>query len=213
MFRAMFSSKSRNQKLIYEALTAASQGNYDKSRRLAEKLVERGEPYGNTILGYMLCHGFGFHPDVQAGLNLYQKAYQAGEPEAGYQIGSLIRSNKIQGNPAEAFNLINEAANKNVTDAYCDLGRCYLEGYGCIKDENLAYWWVSKSADAGNEDGKFYLASFQMMGIGVEENDEIFRTGLNDMMAMGMLGNDEAVQFLQKAFPDRDWYAFFAQNR
>ena len=42
------------------------------------------------------------------------------------------------------------AAKQQLADAMQLLGRCYLEGNGLTKDENLAIMWIAKAASLGH---------------------------------------------------------------
>lgn len=213
MFSTKYFSNKRNKKLAFEALQAIKQNDYYKAKTLGEKLIKKGDPYGKTILGALFAHGAGVPYDNQKALEFFNQAYSEGEAEAGFQIGLLIRSKKINGNPIDAFNLFLEAANNGVTDAYHELSLCFYEGYGCTQDNSLAYTWMVRSEELGNEQSKAYRAFFEMSGVGVNENEDNFRSGLQNLMALGMLGNEEAVSILQNCFPNKDWKAFFTQHR
>ncbi|MGZ5028874.1 MAG: hypothetical protein ACXV9T_16965, partial [Methylobacter sp.] len=42
------------------------------------------------------------------------------------------------------------AAKQSLADAMHLLGRCYLEGNGLAKDENLGIMWIAKAASLGH---------------------------------------------------------------
>ncbi len=52
--------------------------------------------------------------------------------------------------PKSAVYWLELAAKQQDTDAMHMLGRCYLEGKGLAKDENLAIMWIAKAASLGH---------------------------------------------------------------
>ncbi|MDO9046517.1 MAG: hypothetical protein Q7U66_02125 [Methylobacter sp.] len=52
--------------------------------------------------------------------------------------------------PKSAVYWLELAAKQNLTDAMHLLGRCYLEGNGLPKDDNLAIMWIAKAASMGH---------------------------------------------------------------
>lgn len=51
----------------------------------------------------------------------------------------------------EAVKNYTRDANKGVAEAQYDLGLLYLNGYGVKQDDKLAYQWIQKAADQGNQ--------------------------------------------------------------
>ena len=75
-------------------------------------------------------------------LELIEEA-DAGDSNAQTDLALLfLEKNK----PKSAIYWLELAAKQQVADAMQLLGRCYLEGYGLAKDENLALMWISKAA-------------------------------------------------------------------
>ena len=52
------------------------------------------------------------------------------------------------------------------------IGTIYLVGLGVAKDEKTALAWFTKSAEAGDPDGVYFLAECYWFGIGTLENKE-----------------------------------------
>ncbi|MDR0233276.1 MAG: hypothetical protein LBI31_00450 [Zoogloeaceae bacterium] len=59
-----------------------------------------------------------------------------------------------------AFYWFSLAANRNSADAMTMLGRCYAEGIGTKKEEELALMWIAKAAARGHP-----IAQKQMQGL------------------------------------------------
>ncbi len=79
-------------------------------------------------------------------LNLIESA-DAGDSNAQTDLALLFLQ---QNKPKSAIYWLELAAKQQFTDAMQLLGRCYLEGYGLAKDENLALMWISKAASLGH---------------------------------------------------------------
>jgi hypothetical protein len=54
------------------------------------------------------------------------------------------------GQPGVAVRWLQRAAQQDYPDAMQCLGRCYAEGHGVGRDENLAVMWIAKAAAAGH---------------------------------------------------------------
>ena len=46
----------------------------------------------------------------------------------------------------------------------------YLNGYGCGKDYNKAFYWTKRAANHGDKDAMNNLSSFYSQGIGTDKN-------------------------------------------
>lgn len=206
-------TRKRSTKLVDQGIAAVHQGDYQTARSKAETLINLGVPYGYTILGVLYTHGAGIEKDYLKAERFFKNALSMGEPEAAYHYGLLIFEHKIPGSLQQAFSLFETAAKSDVEFAFYYLGLCYFEGKGCNKNEYEASWWMAKAEEVNDENSKFYMALFRMFGIGFEKNESNFQTGLQDMMALGMLGDERAVNTLQQSVPDRDWRAFFSLYR
>jgi hypothetical protein len=70
-----------------------------------------------------------------------------GNAEAQNDLGLLFLSN---GQPEKALYWLNLAAEQNYADAMHWLGRCYIDGTGVARDDNLGTMWLSKAAAYGH---------------------------------------------------------------
>jgi TPR repeat protein len=66
-----------------------------------------------------------------------------GNAEAQNELALLFISNA---KPENAIYWLKMAADQNYADAMHWLGRCYIDGNGVAKDENLGIMWLSKAA-------------------------------------------------------------------
>ncbi|MDA9558098.1 sel1 repeat family protein, partial [Vibrio sp.] len=56
------------------------------------------------------------------------------------------------GEKAAAFQLFLDSAKLNHIESFTKLGNCYLEGFGTDKNEKLAYYWLERAAESGNDE-------------------------------------------------------------
>src|SRR5690606_35688324 len=71
----------------------------------------------------------------------------AGNPEAQNDLALLFLANA---KPEGGIYWLNLAAAQGHADAMHWLGRCYIEGNGLLKDENLGIMWLAKAAAQGH---------------------------------------------------------------
>lgn len=79
-------------------------------------------------------------------IELIQNA-DAGNAKAQNDLALLFLENN---KPKSAVYWLELAAKQHYTDAMHMLGRCYLEGKGLAKDNNLAIMWIAKAASLGH---------------------------------------------------------------
>ncbi len=71
----------------------------------------------------------------------------SGDAKAQNELALLFLEND---KPKSAIYWLELAAKQQCTDAMHLLGRCYLEGKGLTKDDNLAIMWIAKAASLGH---------------------------------------------------------------
>ncbi len=75
------------------------------------------------------------------------KSADAGDAKAQNDLALLFLENN---KPKSAVYWLELAARQGFADAMQLLGRCYLEGNGLAKDDNLAIMWIAKAASLGH---------------------------------------------------------------
>lgn len=75
--------------------------------------------------------------------------------------------------------------------AECQIGYFYLEGIGCQKDVERAFYWTQRAAQHGDRDGQYNLGFFYEEGVGVEKNPEKAKSWFK---AAAQQGHDLAVR-------------------
>lgn len=76
----------------------------------------------------------------------------------------------VSRNYAEAVKWFKMAAAAGNTDAMCDLGYCYYNGYGVNKNYSDAFFWFKKSAEQDNENGMYNTGLCYEFGHGTAKN-------------------------------------------
>ena len=110
----------------------------------------------------------------------------------GTNVTASARSEAL----SRAYKYFLEAAKKEDVNAYVNLGTCYLEGYGCPKDECLAFLYYKSAADAGHPEGMENLANCYRRGQGVDRDDELALVW--DMRARAARGSAAAEKWLEE---------------
>ncbi|RHZ81896.1 hypothetical protein Glove_117g497 [Diversispora epigaea] len=70
------------------------------------------------------------------------------------------------------FHRYSELAKNGNADAQFNLGNCYFDGTGTMKDEEKAFQWFLKSAEGGSSDGQYNLGCCYQNGIGTTKDEE-----------------------------------------
>ena len=154
-----------DQKLAKECL-AASRG---KIRQLAEEK-------NNSLAWYLLSVE---KNDRQC----LQKAADGGNIQALNALGTIalqealsrtdISSNELVRVLAKSFSCFRQTALKRDPNGFVNLGMCYLRGFGCQQDRDLAFACFKAAADAGHPEGMDNMALCYERGYGVERDDEL----------------------------------------
>ena len=82
-------------------------------------------------------------------------------------MGDILMQN---GNPKEAYDLINRASGMNYAPATTRKGECLMVGNGCVADPKAALKAFEQSAGQGDLWGILAAAVIHHCGIGVERN-------------------------------------------
>lgn len=125
----------------------------------------------------------------------------------------LIRGklNRLKRN-VKMFRLSYEAAKQGDADAQCDLGYCYQEGIGVVKNDYEAIKWYKESARQGNANAQYNLGNCYLNGIGVKENYDEANKWFEKSAKQGhanaqynlgnfykYIDNDEAIKWYKKS--------------
>jgi uncharacterized protein len=134
--------------------------------------------------------GNGVTQDAKQAAYWYQKAAEAGDPEAENEIGFFYQAGiGVPVDRTRAVHWYQLAAASGLTRAKVNLGVVYVWGLGVAKDEELAMQFFHEAASKGDGAAASYLGDLYYFGIGVKQDKAVaeswYKTGaqLHDPVA------------------------------
>ena len=112
-------------------------------------------------------------PDQRAdALHLFEQAARAGDTEAAFQLGEMLRIGVIgvAPQPAAAAPWYRIAAGQKHAKAALVLGLLYKNGDGVVRDDAQAAHWLNAASEAGNPHAMFLLSYIYREGRGVDQD-------------------------------------------
>lgn len=111
-------------------------------RRFADGVMTRETENGRSMINFDLIKPHICMPLEPDDLAVLESA-DAGDAEAQNELALIFLSN---GKPKSAIYWLETAAKQNDANAMYLLGRCYTDGNGLAKNENLGIMWIAKAA-------------------------------------------------------------------
>ncbi len=134
----------------------------------AAELAKLGDAEAEANLGVMLTT----RGKYQEAANWYQKAAEAGESVAAYNLGTLYYNGQgFQQDYAQALHWFKEAANRNDPYAEFQLGMMYDLGHGVDASPDQERYWYLKAARQGLAAAQYNLAVMYHNAEGVSQDD------------------------------------------
>lgn len=112
------------------------------------------------------------------------RASEHGNVFAMYRLAKLYLSGDVPQNTEKAVELLQKAADKLNTAAYA-LGKLYLFGKEVTQNKELAVYWLTRSADAGNEFAQSLLEHLDMF-----EQSRVRNAYMNMLLSLVRLLNE-----------------------
>ena len=140
----------------------------DKIRRLAEEK-------NNALAWYLLSletNNLSFLKRAADGDNVQALNAWGTISLTGALRNPSMETNEVARTLAKCFGLFKKAADKGDANGLYNLGMCYMQGYGCTPDEDLAYKCFRTSAEAGHPEAINNVGGFYRDGIVVRANPE-----------------------------------------
>ncbi|WP_374359228.1 tetratricopeptide repeat protein [Pseudoduganella danionis] len=109
----------------------------------------------------------------QQAASLFEQAALAGDTEAAFRLGEMLRKGWINGAdavpaaPAAAAHWYAHAAGQQHARAALMLGLLYKNGEGVQRDDRQAARWLGVASEQGNPHAMFLLSSMYQQGLGV----------------------------------------------
>ncbi len=97
-------------------------------------------------------------------------------------IAYLYGDRGVAEDDERALTLFNMAANAGEEYGYYNAGRCYYNGWGCVRDYNQAFRCFDQACRLGHPTVKSFLAQCYFWGRGVEPNYETAVRMMNDLI-------------------------------
>lgn len=140
----------------------------DKIRRLAEEK-------NNALAWYLLSletNNLSFLKRAADGDNVQALNAWGTISLTGALRNPSMETNEVARTLVKCFGLFKKAADKGDANGLYNLGMCYMQGYGCTPDEDLAYKCFRTSAEAGHPEAINNVGGFYRDGIVVRANPE-----------------------------------------
>ena len=113
-----------------------------------EKAAEQGNIQAKVCLAEMYAKGEGVQIDYNKAESYYRDVIDAGESDYYAVFGLALMYSTIVNDNYKAFPLWKLSAEHGNTTAKYNLGICYHNGWGTLKDDNQAlYWWRQAGAE------------------------------------------------------------------
>ena len=115
-------------------------------------------------------------------LDMLKRAADGGNVQALNAYGTLIiqmafakhaPSNTLEMALSRGYDCFRRAAAKKDPNGYINLGTCYLRGFGCDINLELAHQCFRSAAEAGHPEGMDYVSANFELGHGVERNSSL----------------------------------------
>jgi TPR repeat protein len=168
--RASAPAAAPSAALIEAAAMAAAQTGNPEARQQLQRWARQGLPVAERELGTL----YRKQPERQgAARQLLEHAARAGDAEAAFQLGELLRGGSpVQaGLPEQAWPWYRQAAEARHAKAALILGQMAANGEGMRKDAAASVRWLAVASELGNAHAMFLLSNAYRYGIGVQRDE------------------------------------------
>ncbi|MCM1021789.1 MAG: sel1 repeat family protein [Muribaculum sp.] len=162
----MKAANQNDEEAQYVLGTHFEEGSYgvskSNSRALTwyRKAAEQGHAEAQYKLGYMFENGKGGKKDLYEATRWYKKAGEQDVEQAQVRLGMLYGySNDIKRDYEEAAKWFKRLADKNNSIGCACYGVALFYGNGVAKNLKESYTMLTKAADMGHENAKYFLKS------------------------------------------------------
>jgi len=139
-------------------------------------------------------------------MRLLKRAAEGGNVQALNALGTILTqqtlesagglgSNRVETVLKQCFGYFSKAAESRDPNGFINLGACYLRGFGCERDMELAFQCFRSAAELGHPEGMDNMSAMYQFGHGVEKNSEMSLYWA--MRGRAARGDEAAVKWLR----------------
>ncbi|MCQ2085429.1 MAG: sel1 repeat family protein [archaeon] len=140
------------------------------------KAADAGNLDGMCQKALCQIRGAGTKQDKDAGYELLKETAARGNVRAGLKYAWCLEHGYcIPRDRKGALDIYVAMANNKVPVAMYEAGRCYMDGVGTDKDENMGYAWFYTAQACGSIEGDFGMARCMLGGIVEDKREEGYR--------------------------------------
>ncbi len=144
---------------------------FNKAFEWFGKSASRGNAYSMYFLGRNYLYGEGTEVDAYESVRWFEKSYSNGYEQAKEYLDKFALPEEIYG-----YRLIELAEGDDVEAQYALATFLWTEmnmkGIYKVKDDEKAFYWMSKAAECGNLNALHDLAIFYLGGFGTEKDEK-----------------------------------------
>jgi len=163
------------------------------------KIQAMAEKRNNPLAWYLLSM-------EKNDLKMLKRAADGGNVQALNALGTIaisevfngrnVSTNDLERILAKSFGYFGKAAAQRDANGFINLGTCYMRGFGCKPDLNMAFDCYRFAAEQGHLEGMDNLSACYQLGHGVAKNDEL--SLFWRMRARAARGDEAAAKWLKE---------------
>ena len=131
------------------------------------KAVALGSDKGLLAMGQCLEIGFGVEKDIDAAIEHYELAFEAGERSAAYRLATLYTGNRQRQNPEKALEWARRGIDAGSDDCLVFMGRAAQFG---ARSYTEARRWYDRAVEVGNTEAMQLIGLMYLRGEGVSRD-------------------------------------------
>jgi hypothetical protein len=121
---------------------------FQSARRWFGRAAEQGDATAQNGMGFLYQFGHGVKKDRKIANQYFLKSAKQGNADSQYWLGENLI---LAGNYQEGAYWTAQGARQGSADAQFNLAVLYRDGHGVKKDEGYMYFWLTVSAQNGNQ--------------------------------------------------------------
>jgi TPR repeat protein len=136
--------------------------------------ADAGHSQALCYLGDFYLDGFGVAVDRQKAYDCFLKSAEMNDADGIERLGEYHAFGEVQ-NPSQAFYWFQRAAQLWHTKGLCNLGFCYLKGFGCQPDVVAGFQYITMAVESGDP---IAMKMLKVAGLDVEKMSSGYRESL-----------------------------------